>query len=260
MSQLLTLETAACTDVGRCRQLNQDTVARRPDLGLYLLVDGMGGHAAGEVASAIAAEAMQQFYLDGGATWPPDAEGSASDPRVFLAAAIKHANYRIRQLAELHPEYLGMGAAVTAVHVGSAGVCLAHVGHVRAYRFRNGGIELLCHEHTVLNYYVNQGAPYEAAQRMPGVERLERALGMRARVEVTTRLEDARPGDVIALVSNGLYTTVREVTMARLLAGRSFLDGMADNLISHALAHDAPDDASCVLLRWGVTEATGVAA
>ena len=260
MSQLLSIETAARTEVGRCRKVNQDAVALRPDLGLHILADGMGGHAAGEVASALAVEAMQQFYVDAGATWPVDAAGPPSDPLAFLAAAAKHANDRIRQLAELHPEYLGMGAAVTAVHVGPSGMCLAHVGHVRAYRFRGGGIELLCHEHTVLERYVAQGASREAAERMPGANRLDRALGLRARVEVTTRLDDPRPGDVVALVSNGLYDSVRAVSMARLLAGRSSLHAMADDLISLAQAHEAPDDVSCIVLRWGVAEATGIAA
>ena len=246
----LSIETAARTEVGRSRRVNQDVIALRPDLGLYLLADGMGGHAAGEVASALAVEAMQQFYVDAGSTWPFDAEGPPSDPRAFLAAAAKHANYRIRQLAELHPEYLGMGAAVTAVHVGPSGVCLGHVGHVRAYRFRDGGIELLCHEHTVLERYVAQGAPREAAQRMPGADRLDRALGLRARLEVTARLEDTRPGDVVAMVSNGLYDVVSDPEMACILAGQGLLTATVDHLIAVAQANNAPDDVSCVLLRW----------
>jgi protein phosphatase len=250
VSQPLALETAARSEIGCRRTINQDVIALRPDLGLYLLSDGMGGHAAGEVASAIAVEAVQQFYLDAGSTWPADAVGPATDPRAFLIAAAKHANYRIRQFAELNPEHRGMGAAVTAVHVGTSGFCLAHVGHVRAYRFRDGGIDLLCHEHTLLERYVAQGATREAAERIPGANRLERALGLRPRVEVTTRLEDTRPGDVVALVSNGLYTSVRDISMARLVADRSSLDAMADNLISLAQAHGASDDTSCVLLRW----------
>jgi protein phosphatase len=246
----LTLETAARTQIGRCRDVNQDAIALRADLGIYILSDGMGGHPAGEVASAITVEAIQQFYLDAGATWPPDAQGPASDPCAFLIAASKHANYRIRQFAELNPEHRGMGAGMAAVHVGSSGFCVAHVGHVRAYRFRDGGIEQLCHDHTVLNRCVAEGATYEAAQRMPDATRLERALGLRARVEVTTRVEDTRPGDVVALVSNGLYTSVRDISLARLVAGRSSLGAMVDDLINLAVAHDAPDDVSCVLLRW----------
>lgn len=250
MTLLLTLEVAARTEKGRRRTINQDAIALRSDLGLFILSDGMGGHPAGEVASAITVEAMQQFYRDAGATWPPDAEGHASDPRAFLVAAAKHANRRIRLGAELNPEHRGMGAAMAAVHVGSSGFCLAHVGHVRAYRFRDGGIELLGHEHTVLNRRVAEGATYEDAQRMPDATRLERALGLRARVEVTTRVEDTRPGDVVALVSNGLYTSVGDISMARHVAGRSSLGSMVDNLIHLAVAHDAPDDVSCMLLRW----------
>jgi protein phosphatase len=250
VSLSLTLEAAARTEVGRCRTVNQDVTALRSDLRLFILADGMGGHPAGEVASAIAVEAMQQFYRDAGATWPPDADGPASDPRAFLVAAAKHANRRIRVSAELNPEHRGMGAAMAAIHVGSSGFCLAHVGHVRAYRFRDGGIELLCHEHTVLNRRVAEGATPEDAQQMPDANRLDRALGLRARVEVTTRVEDTRPGDVVALVSNGLYNSVRNLSMARLVAGRASLGAMVDDLIHLAVAHDAADDVSCILLRW----------
>jgi serine/threonine protein phosphatase PrpC len=147
----LSIEATARTEIGRRRDINQDAVAIRAELGLYILVDGMGGHAAGEVAAAIAVESMEQFYVDAGATWPPDAEGPASDPRAFLVAAAKHANFRIRQFAELDPEHRGMGAAVGAVHVSGSGFCIAHVGHVRGYRLRDGAFEPLTEDHTRLN-------------------------------------------------------------------------------------------------------------
>jgi serine/threonine protein phosphatase PrpC len=254
VSQLFSIETAARTEVGRCRTINQDTVALRPDLGLYLLADGMTGHAAGEVASAIAAEAMQQFYLNGGAMWSVDCEEPASDPRAFLAAAVQHANYRIWQLAELHPEYRGMGAAVAAVHVGCSGFCLAHVGHVRGYRFRKGALEPLTEDHTQLNRYLGRGVEYDVAKRMPDASLLARALGLHGRTRVTVRVEDARPGDLVVLVSNGLYNAVSDPQMARILAGRTPLAAMADALISAAQAHGAADDVTCVLLRCVATE------
>ncbi len=84
---------------------------------------------------------MEHIYLDAGSTWPPDAEMPASDPRAFLVAAAKHANFCIRQFAELNPEHRGMGAAVVPVHVGGSGFCLAHVGHVRGYRCRDDARE-----------------------------------------------------------------------------------------------------------------------
>lgn len=254
MFHSLSIEAAARTETGRRRDINQDAVAVRPDLSLYLLADGMGGHAAGEVAAAIAVESMEEFYLDAGATWPLDAEGPATDPRAFLVAAAKHANYRVRQLGALHPEYGGMGAAVAGVHVGSSGFCLVHVGHVRVYRVRDGVLEPLTEDDTQLNRYVAQGEAYEQAREKPDADRLVRALGQRASVQVTSRLEDARPGDVVVLVSNGLYKSMPEQQMKRILAGRTALGAMADNLITVAQAHHAPDDVSCVLLRWHAAE------
>jgi serine/threonine protein phosphatase PrpC len=254
----LSIEAAARSETGQRRTTNQDAFAIRADLGLYLLCDGMGGHAAGEVAAAIAVETIQQFYVEVGAPWPPDAPGPASDPRAVFVAAVKHANDRVRQLAELSAEYRGMGAAVAGVHISSAGFCLVHVGHVRAYRFRDGAIERLTQDHTVLNRYIGEGATFEAANRLPGVSRLERALGLRERVHVTSRSEDAQPGDVVALMSNGLYDAISEAQMARILGGRTPLDAMADSLIGVAQAHGAPDDVSCVLLRCAPAEAGDV--
>ena len=250
MTQSFTLETAARTEVGRRRTINQDALGLRPDLGIYILCDGMGGHPAGEVASATAVEAIGQFYLDAGATWPPDAEGPATDPRAFLVAAVKHANFRIRQEAERTPEHAGMGAAVAAVHVGDSGFCLAHVGHVRGYRLRDGVLEGLTEDHTRMNTYLWQGVAYDVAERLPDAYTLARAVGLGTRVQVTVRLEDARAGDLVLLVSNGLYHAVADAQLARILAERTTLAAIADNLVSVAEAHHAADDVSCILLRW----------
>ena len=250
MSPYLTIETAARTEVGRRRKINQDALGMRSDLGIYILADGMGGHPAGEVASAIAVEAIEQFYLDAGATWPPDAEGPATDPRAFLVAAVKHANFRIRQEAERTPQHAGMGAALAAVHVGDSGFCLAHVGHVRGYRLRDGVLEGLTEDHTRMNNYLWQGVAYDVAERLPDASTLARAVGMGTRVQVTARLEDARAGDLVLLVSNGLYNAVADAQLARILADRTMLAAIADNLVSVAEAHHAADDVSCILLRW----------
>jgi protein phosphatase len=248
--QPLTLEVAARTEVGRRRKINQDALGIRPDLGIFILADGMGGHPAGELAASIAVEAMAQFYLDAGATWPPDAEGPATDPRAFLIAAVKHANFRIRQHAERTPEHAGLGAAVAAVHVGGSGFCLAHVGHVRAYRVRDGLLTGLTEDDTRMNNYLWQGVAYDVAERMPDAHTLARAVGLSTRVRVTARLEDARAGDLILLVSNGLYNAISDAQMARILAERTTLAAIANNLVGVAQAHHAADDVSCILLRW----------
>jgi protein phosphatase len=252
---MLTLEVAARTEVGRRREINQDALGMRPELGLFVLCDGMGGHPAGELAAEIAVEAIGQFYLDAGATWPADAEGPATDPRAFLVAAVKHANFRIRQHAERTPEHAGLGAAVAAAHVGGSGFCLAHVGHVRAYRLRDGVLTGLTEDDTRMNNYLWQGVAYDVAERMPDAHTLARAVGLSTRVQVTARIEDARAGDLVLLVSNGLYNAISDAQMVRILAEQTTLAAIADNLVSVAQAHHAPDDVSCLLLRWTGGEA-----
>ena len=250
MSHSLSIEATSRTETGRRRDINQDAVAVRRDLSLYILADGMGGHAAGEVAAAIAVESVEEFYLDAGATWPHDAEGPATDPRAFLVAAVKHANFRVRQAAERFPEHKGMGAAVAAVHFDGSAYCLAHVGHVRGYRLRDGVLEGLTEDHTRMNNYLWQGVAYDVAERMPDARTLARAVGLSTRVHVTARLEDARAGDLITLVSNGLYNAISDAQMARILADGSTLEDIADHLIRVAQGRHAADDISCILLRW----------
>ena len=251
MSRAPHIESAGRTEVGRCRSINEDVFVLRPDVGLYLVLDGMGGHAAGELAAAIAAETMQRFYEDGGAVWPLDAPGKASSPQAFLVAAAKLANTRIRERAAREPEKRGMGAAFVALQVESAGFCVAHAGHCRAYRLRDGQLEALTEDHRGLNSYLWQGVALDVAQRRPDKDALTRALGLKEKIDVTSRMEDARPGDVVLLCSNGISDAISAKQIAAVLAGRSDLAATADALIAGAQARGGPDDVSCVVLRWG---------
>jgi protein phosphatase len=122
------IEAAGRSAQGSNRASNEDVFTLRPDLGLFLVIDGMGGHPAGDVAAAIAAKAIQRFHDEPGTPWPGDAVGLRSAPRAYLAAALKHANLAIRERAAREPEKRRMGAAVVAVHATSTGFCLAHVG------------------------------------------------------------------------------------------------------------------------------------
>ncbi|MEP7125963.1 MAG: hypothetical protein ABJE95_33835, partial [Byssovorax sp.] len=110
-------------------------------------------------------------------------------------------------------------AAVAGVEINPSGFCLFHVGHVRAYRLRGGGLDRLTRDHTVRNRWLDEGASPEVAARAPSADQLARALGFRERVDVTACLEDARPGDVVALVTNCIYDVVSDPQMALLLAG-----------------------------------------
>lgn len=244
------IEAAGRTEVGRCRSINEDILALRPDLGLYLVVDGMGGHVAGELAAAIAAETMQHFYEDGGIVWPLDARGKATDPQAFLVAAAKLANAHIRERAASDAEKRGMGAAIVAVQATSASFCLAHVGHARCYRLRGGRLERLTEDHTGLNEYLWRGVPFDIAERRPDRAALSRALGLKEKIEITVRMEDTRPGDTVLLCSNGLHGAVSDTQIALILSGQSPLAATADALLAVAQAIGAPDDVTCLLLRW----------
>lgn len=253
MSKSIPIESAGRTEPGRRRDLNQDIFALRPDLGLFLVVDGMGGHPAGEVAAAIATEAVQRFYEDGGSPWPADAIGLPSSPQAFLSASLKHANSCIRERAAREPEKHRMGAAIVAMHATGGGFCLAHVGHARCYRLRNGELQKLTEDHTQLTEYIWRGVPLDVAESRPDKDALSRGLGVRATVDVTVRMDDARPGDVVLLCSNGLYGVLADRELAAVLAGKSDLDATADALIAFADARRAADDATCIVLRWRAT-------
>jgi serine/threonine protein phosphatase PrpC len=246
----LHIEAAGRTETGRRRDLNQDVFVLRPDLGLFLVVDGMGGHPAGEVAAAIASEAIQRFYDDRGSPWPADAMGEPSSPQAFLVASLKHASAAIRERAEREPEKQRMGAAIVAMRATSNGFCLAHVGHARCYRLRGRELHLLTEDHTQLAEYVWRGVPIDVAESRPDQRSLSRALGIRPAVNVTVGMDDARAGDVLLLCSNGLYGVMSDRELAGVLGGKSDVEATADALMAAVGAKRSADDATCVVLRW----------
>ena len=210
----------------------------------------MGGHPAGDVAAAVAVEAIQRFHDEPGTASPGHVGGLRSAPRAVLAAAVKHANLSIRERAAREPEKRGMGAAIVAMLATSTGFCVAHVGHARCYRLRDRRLEKLTEDHTRLNEYVGHGVPIDAALRMPDQAALSRALGSKENVDVTVGMDDARRGDVVLLCSNGLHGALSDDEIARVLVAQSDVDETAAALIGIAGARGAPDDVTCVVLRW----------
>ena len=247
----ITLEAACRSEQGRSREINQDAFAVCPSLGLFVIADGMGGHPNGEIASALAVEAVQRFYAEPGRTWPADAAGPIGDPSAFLVAAVKRAHARIRaEAAPVAPGQRSMGTTLVAVHAEATDFCVAHVGDSRCYRLRDRALELLTRDHTRMNEYLDMGASREAAMKMPDHASLSRALGTRERVEVDVRMEDARAGDVVLLCTDGLSNVVTDEEIARALAGWSDAEATAAALIGIAEARGAQDDVTCIVLRY----------
>jgi protein phosphatase len=229
-------EQYAGTDTGRQRRANEDSLlARSP---LFVVADGMGGAQAGEVASRIAVEAFQAGLED------------AAQPELALAALAHTANNRIHELSHANAELAGMGTTLTAVYVGEEDVAIAHVGDSRAYCFRDGRLQRLTDDHSLVDELMRQGrlTPEEALEH-PQRSVITRALGPEGMVEVDTRSVRGRPEDVYLLCSDGLTTMIGEEQIAAVLLANPRLRDAGEALIAAANDAGGRDNITVVLLR-----------
>jgi len=234
-------ETIVRTDPGRQRAGNEDsTFARAP---VFALADGMGGAQAGEVASAIVAKTF--------ALGLPD-EGT---PEQRLAETVQQANREIheRQLAE--HEHAGMGTTVTAAYLDEDSVAIANVGDSRGYLFRDGELQRLTNDHSLVQELVAKGElTDEEALEHPQRSIITRALGPEAVVEVDTWSYPLRPGDVVMLCSDGLTDMIPERQVQQALLESPSLSAAADRLIDEANAAGGRDNITVVLFRAETVE------
>jgi len=229
-------EQYAGTDTGRQRRANEDShLARAP---LFVVADGMGGAQAGEVASRIAIESFQDGLQD------------AAAPEAALAELTQRANAHIHELSHSNAEQAGMGTTLTAVYVGEREISIAHVGDSRAYRLRDGVLERLTEDHSLVDELLRQGrlTPEEALEH-PQRSVITRALGPEGAVEVDTRSYSARDGDVYLLCSDGLTTMLAEDRLAELLLAHASLREAGEALIAAANEAGGRDNITVVLLR-----------
>jgi PPM family protein phosphatase len=251
----LRIEVAGETNVGMKRTHNEDNFSIMEESGLYIVADGMGGHASGEIASKMAVDAMREFFAatanDPERTWPYKMDRSKGYEENRLITGIKLANLRIYESAQRDARQRGMGTTIVALFAVEDGVYLAHVGDSRVYRIREGQIEQLTEDHSLLNDYIKMKrlTPEEIAN-FPHKNVIVRALGMKDTVKVDTRLEQPRAGDVYMLCSDGLSGPVTDPDMADILHGTSDLKTAASRLIAKANEHGGPDNITCVLARW----------
>jgi cell division protein FtsW (lipid II flippase)/serine/threonine protein phosphatase PrpC len=231
------------SDTGRERRTNEDNAfAQAP---LFAVADGMGGARGGEVASGIVVETLNGGMPDG---VPPEAG---------LAELTREANHRIHQQATSDAERSGMGTTLTAAYVGDGEVAFAHVGDSRAYRFRDGKLEQLTEDHSLVGELVRRGklTPQQAEEH-PQRSVITRALGPEGSVQVDSFSVGAQPGDVFLLCSDGLTSMVPVDTMDDILREADSLDAAAHRLIDAANENGGRDNITVVLFRIeGVPEA-----
>ncbi len=257
VSHPLRIEVAGQTDVGRKRNHNEDNFSILPDFGLYIVADGMGGHASGEVASKMAIDTLQEFFAatadDPERTWPYKMDRSRGYEENRLITGIKLCNLRIFEQAQRNTRQRGMGTTVASMFAVQDGYYVAHVGDSRCYRIRDHRIEQLTEDHSLLNDYKKmKRLTEEEIANFPHKNVIVRALGMKDTVKVDTRFEQPQPGDIILLCSDGLSGPLSDEQICEIAAGQDNLAQIAERLIGSANDNGGPDNITCVVARWVV--------
>jgi len=247
----------AQSDVGRKRKGNEDALILNEEQRLYVVADGMGGHAAGEVASRVAVEAIAEFVeLTGGnqeITWPFGLDDTISYEGNRLKTAVRHANSRVIEATRESAEYEGMATTVAAVLVDGDVANLAHVGDSRIYLWNGEAIEQLTRDHSWVNEQIENGAiSPEQARSHPLRNVVTRALGGRADLVVDIQSRRMAPGDMLLLCSDGLTTMVSDEGIARILReAEGDVAKATTALVSEANERGGEDNITVVLLKFG---------
>lgn len=248
------IEIAVVSDTGRVRQHNEDSTAQDVDIGLAVLADGMGGYKAGEVASAIATTTIFRETRGALETLVRGQTDQATGYRyesLVMRDAIALANEIIYKVAREDPEFEGMGTTAVATLFYDNRVTIAHVGDSRGYRWRDGTLEQLTVDHTVVQEYLNSGL-YTPEQARASADKnlVTRALGIAADVEVDLREYKVRAQDTYLLCSDGLTDLVDDATIAAALGMQGEnLEQSAAKLVGLANSKGGIDNISIVLVR-----------
>jgi len=246
----------ALTDVGRKRKGNEDSLMANPEQGLFVVADGMGGHAAGEVASKVAVDSINEFVcLTGGdeeITWPFGLDEGISYDGNRLKTAIRYANRKVLDAVMEKAEYEGMATTVAAILVDGATVNLAHVGDSRVYLYRDGELKQLTSDHSWVNEQLESGIiSADQARSHPLRNVVTRALGGKADLQVDMQSHTLRAGDVLLMCSDGLTTMVPDDEIARVLAeAAGDIQAAGTNLVAAANARGGEDNITVVLLQF----------
>jgi PPM family protein phosphatase len=247
--------SSGLSDVGRVRTNNEDSFRIVEPLNLFILSDGMGGEAHGEVASAMAVDVINKYCEsekeDSGATVLDEAPANISAQTRRLKSAVAKANFQIYQAAQKNPEQRGMGATITALWLKDTLLSIAHVGDSRAYLLRSGNLQQLTNDHSLVAEQVRRGliTPQQAEEsEMQSV--LLRALGAHPEVEIDVDEVEIIPRDVLLLCSDGLTRMVTEPEIAGALQAETVPSAAAQRLIALANDNGGVDNVTVIVVRF----------
>jgi protein phosphatase len=239
----LSLRHAAATHVGRVRRGNEDSLYADEDTCVFVVADGMGGHAAGEVAAEIAANTI------GAALSTASPEMSASEIARTLDAAIAEANALILSRSQDDPGCYGMGTTVTALCMRDDSFLVGHVGDSRAYRVRDGVLERITRDHTLVQQEVDRGTLTDEQARVhPRSNVLTRALGIPGELATDLYEGDVEPEDRMLLATDGLTAMLPDSEIERALTAGQDAEATAEELIRMANAAGGLDNTTVIVI------------
>jgi len=251
----LQISSGGATHVGMVRTNNEDCFRIVSPLNLFVLADGMGGEAHGEVASALAVETVVKHCIEGGENPPPPMLGEAKPgltPKSRrLLSAIHLANQKVFQSAEEHPERQGMGATLTTAWIDGPQLSVGHVGDSRVYLLRTGQLQQLTSDHSLVAEQVRRGLLTATEAEQSNLQSvLLRALGTQAQVEVDVEEVGLFPGDVLLLCSDGLTRMVTEPEIAGTLQAEPIPQRAAEKLVQLANESGGIDNVTVIVVSF----------
>ncbi len=250
------LYASAVSDVGRVRKTNEDAFVADLDVSLFCVADGMGGHDAGEVASALAIDAITAFIRrsagDTDFSWPYGIDRSLSYDANRLRTAIHLANRRIFRTAENNDDYNGMGTTIVGAIVSGDRMAIAHVGDSRLYLVRRGRIRQLTEDDSWAATILAHDPRLNAAdiKKHPMRNVLTNVLGARDQVDVHVAEHELEPHDVVLLCSDGLHGAVDDTTLAQIATNQHDLQVAARQMVDAALDNASRDNVTAMLIRF----------
>jgi serine/threonine protein phosphatase PrpC len=246
----------ALTDVGRKRKGNEDSLFVNPEQNLFVVADGMGGHAAGEVASKVAVDSINEFVCltsgDEEITWPYGLDENISYDGNRLKTAIRYANRKVLDATKERADYEGMATTVAGVLIDGADANLAHVGDSRIYLVRDKTIKQLTADHSWVNEQILSGViSADQARSHPLRNVVTRALGGKPDLQVDMQVHKMVSGDILLICSDGLTTMLPDEDILEVvLQNGGDIEKAAQALVDAANARGGEDNITVLLIQF----------
>lgn len=249
----MSLEMIGRTDPGMVRDSNEDQVATRPELGLAILADGMGGHQAGEVASKMAIDIITRHFAESYQKYIDKENVNSINETKIMQESIYLANAAIFELSQSKPECQGMGATIVITLFNGHRMYVGHVGDSRLYRYRNGALSRMTEDHSVVQELLSRGliSPDEA-RNSAHKNLITRALGIDQAVDPDIDSQALQNKDIYLLCSDGLNDVLSDDQIKQILAGSTNnLEVATKLMIDKVNSLGGPDNVSVILVRTG---------